>query len=37
MDAMADVIVRCIYAIGIQKTHALGVTMGAVYTMLAAA
>ena len=37
MDAMADVLVRCLDALGIQKTHALGVTMGAVYTMLAAA
>ncbi len=37
MDEMADVIVKCLDALGVRKTHALGVTMGAVYTMYAAA
>ena len=37
MDDMADVIVKCLDALGVKKTHALGVTMGAVYTMYAAA
>lgn len=37
MDEMADVIVKCLDALGVKKTHALGVTMGAVYTMFAAA
>lgn len=37
MDEMAEVIVKCLDALGVKKTHALGVTMGAVYTMLAAA
>ena len=37
MDEMADAIVKCIDALGVKKTHALGVTMGAVYTMFAAA
>ena len=37
MDEMADAIVKCIDALGVKKTHALGVTMGAVYTMYAAA
>lgn len=36
MDEMADVIVKCLDALGVKKTHALGVTMGAVYLMLAA-
>lgn len=36
MDEMADVLVKCIDALGIKKTHALGVTMGAVYLMYAA-
>ena len=37
MDEIADVIVKCLDALGVKKTHALGVTMGAVYTMYAAA
>ena len=37
MDEMADVIVKCLDALGVKKTHALGVTMGAVYTMYTAA
>ena len=36
MDEMADAIVKCIDALGVKKTHALGVTMGAVYLMYAA-
>ncbi len=37
MDSIAEVIVLCLDALGVKKTHALGVTMGAVYTMYAAA
>ena len=36
MDEMAEVIVKSLDALGVKKTHALGVTMGAVYTMYAA-
>lgn len=36
IDSMADVLVLCLDALGVRKTHALGVTMGAVYTMFAA-
>lgn len=36
MDEIADVLVKCLDALGVKKTHALGVTMGAVYTMFAA-
>jgi pimeloyl-ACP methyl ester carboxylesterase len=36
MDEMADVIVKCLDALGVKKTHALGVTMGALYLMHAA-
>jgi pimeloyl-ACP methyl ester carboxylesterase len=36
MDETADVLVKCLDALGVKKTHALGVTMGALYTMYAA-
>jgi len=36
MDETAGAIVKCLDAIGIKRTHALGVTMGAVYLMYAA-
>ena len=36
MDAMADVLVKCLDALGVKKAHAIGATMGAVYTMYAA-
>jgi pimeloyl-ACP methyl ester carboxylesterase len=36
MDETADAIVKCLDALGVKKTHALGVTMGALYTMYAA-
>ena len=37
MDEMADILVMVLDALEIQRTHALGVTMGAWYLMLAAA
>ena len=37
MDEMADILVKCVDALGIKSTHALGVTTGALYLMLAAA
>ena len=37
MKEMADILVQCLDALEIQRTHALGVTMGAEYLMLAAA
>ena len=36
MDEMAGAIVKCLDALGVKRTHALGVTMGAVYLMYAA-
>ena len=36
IDETADVLVKCLDALGVKKTHALGVTMGALYTMYAA-
>ena len=36
MDETADVLIKCLDALGVKKTHALGVTIGAVYTMYAA-
>ncbi len=36
MDEMADILVQCLDALGIKRAHALGVTMGALYLMLAA-
>ena len=36
MDEMADILVKCVDALGIRSTHVLGVTMGALYAMLAA-
>ncbi len=35
MDEMADILVKCLDALEIKSTHALGVTMGALYTMYA--
>ena len=37
MDEMADILMQVLDALEIQRTHALGVTMGAMYLMLAAA
>ena len=37
MGEMADILVKCLDALEVKKTHALGVTMGALYLMLAAA
>lgn len=37
IDSIAEVIVLVLDALGIKKTHALGATMGGVYTMFAAA
>lgn len=37
LDAIADVLIRVLDALGIKKTHALGATMGGVYAMYAAA
>ena len=37
MDEMAEILVQCVDALEMQKTHALGVTTGALYLMLAAA
>ncbi len=36
MDETADAILKCLDALGVKRTHALGVTMGALYTMYAA-
>ena len=36
MDEMADILVKCLDALEVKRTHALGVTMGAPYLMLAA-
>lgn len=36
MEEMADVLVKCLDALEVKSTHALGVTMGAYYLMLAA-
>ncbi len=36
MDEMADILVKCLDALEIRSTHVLGVTMGALYAMLAA-
>ena len=37
MDEMAEILVQCLDALEIKRTHALGVTSGALYLMLAAA
>lgn len=37
MDETADILVKCLDALGVKKTHLLGVTTGAVYAMHAAA
>ncbi len=37
MDEMADVLVQCLDALGVKKTHMLGVTTGALYAMYATA
>lgn len=37
MDEMADILVKCLDALELKRAHALGVTMGALYLMLAAA
>ena len=37
MDEMADILVQCLDALGVKKTHMLGVTMGALYAMYATA
>lgn len=36
MDEMAEILVKCLDALSVKKTHVLGVTMGALYVMLAA-